>query len=121
MKQFYLGENEQGISYFEDREIGLKTADFAPPAPALLASDIESATGVLFLTLPAGWGGARHRSPHRQILFCLSGELLVEAGDGSSRKICAGDIWRMEDTAGTGHTTTVTSPGDMRAAIVQLA
>ena len=45
----------------------------------------------------------------------------VEAGDGSTREIRAGDIWRMEETGGAGHRTSVIGDGDVRLAIVQLA
>lgn len=37
------------------------------------------------------------------------------------REFGAGAIWRMEDVAGSGHTTTVIGDEDVRLAIVQLA
>ncbi|GGC17692.1 hypothetical protein GCM10011363_37810 [Marivita lacus] len=36
------------------------------------------------------------------------------------REFGAGAIWRMEDVAGSGHTTTVLGDEDVRLAIVQL-
>lgn len=90
------------------------------PEKDMPISAIEDATGLLYLILPAGWGGAQHPSPRRQVAFCLSGRLRVEAGDGEVREFGAGAIWRMEDVAGAGHTTTVLGDDDVRLAIAQL-
>ena len=121
MQYLYLSEDDEGVSYFEDADIALAVSDFAPPAPAMLVSEPMPASRCLFLTLPVGWGGAKHRSPCRQIAFCLSGRLRVIAGDGETREISVGGIWRMEDVAGSGHKTDVTGDEPVRLAIVQLA
>jgi hypothetical protein len=120
MPVLHLTEDSEGVSHFADAQVPLDTAAFAPPAPAMPISAIEAATGLLYLILPAGWGGAKHRSPCRQVAFCLSGRLRVEAGDGAVREFGAGAIWRMEDVSGSGHTTTVLGDEDVRLAIVQL-
>jgi hypothetical protein len=70
-------------------------------------SEAMAAHTCLFLTLPAGWGGAQHPSPREQIGICLSGRVRVEAGNGDTREFGAGAIWWMADTTGSGHTTTV--------------
>jgi hypothetical protein len=44
----------------------------------------------------------------------------VIASDGTRRTIETGDVWRMEDTVGKGHKTTVTSENSVYTAIVQL-
>ncbi len=120
MLVLHLTEDAAGISHFVDLDVPLDTGAFAPPAPAMPISATEKATGLLYLILPAGWGGAQHPSPRRQVAFCLSGRLRVEAGDGEVREFGAGAIWRMEDVAGAGHTTTVLEDDDVRLAIVQL-
>jgi quercetin dioxygenase-like cupin family protein len=120
MLVLHLTEDAAGISHFVDLDVPLDTGAFAPPAPAMPISATEKATGLLYLILPAGWGGAQHPSPRRQVAFCLSGRLRVEAGDGEVREFGAGAIWRMEDVAGAGHTTTVLGDDDVRLAIVQL-
>ncbi len=120
MQFLHLIEDDTGTSYFVDRDIPLAAADFAPPAPLMPISSTEPASGLLFLVLPAGWDGAKHRSPRRQVAFCLAGRLRVEAGDGEIREIGQGGIWRMEDVTGTGHTTTVLGTEDVHLAIVQL-
>jgi hypothetical protein len=115
-----LIEDEVGVSHFTDAQVPLNAGAFAPPAPPMPISATEPATGLLYLVLPAGWGGAQHPSPRRQVAFCLSGRLRVQAGDGEVREFGVGAIWRMEDVAGTGHTTTVLGDEDVRLAIVQL-
>ena len=121
MQYLHLYADDDGISRFADAEIAMHAQSFAPPAPDMPVSDTLDTTQMLFLVLPAGWGGAQHRSPERQIAFCLSGRLAVTAGDGETREITTGGIWRMEDTTGSGHTTTVLGDEDVRLAIVQLA
>ncbi|MCW3781027.1 cupin domain-containing protein [Defluviimonas salinarum] len=120
MQLLHLTEDENGVSHFGDAGIALAMGDFAPPAPPLLLSEAEVARALVYLTLPAGWDGAKHRSPRRQVAFCLSGRLRVEAGDGEVREIGPGGIWRMEDVAGSGHTTAVLGDEEVRLAIVQL-
>jgi hypothetical protein len=115
-----LTEGADGLSRFADLHVPLSPGGFAPPAPPMPVSEVEPATGLLYLVLPAGWGGAQHPSPRRQVAFCLSGRLRVEAGDGEVREFGAGAIWRMEDVSGSGHTTTVIGSEDVRLAIVQL-
>lgn len=120
MHVLHLTEDSEGVSHFSDLAVPLHALDFAPPAPAMPISAAQAATGLLLLILPAGWGGAKHPSPRRQVAFCLSGRLRVEAGDGEVREFGAGAIWRMEDVSGSGHTTTVLGEADVRLAIVQL-
>ncbi len=120
MKLVRLTEGAQGVSHFSDEEIAMTMGDFAPPAPSMWMSATEPVQNLLYLTLPAGWGGAKHPSPRKQIGFLLSGRVRVEAGDGETREMGAGGIWRMEDTRGSGHTTTIVGDDDVRMAIVQL-
>lgn len=120
MRVLHLTEGADGVSHFTDLDVALTSGAFAPPAPAMPVSAPEPCAALLYLVLPAGWGGGKHPSPRRQVAFCLSGRLRVEAGDGDVREFGAGAIWRMEDVAGSGHTTTVLGDEDVRLAIVQL-
>lgn len=120
MRFLHLTEDAAGVSHFADGEIALQSGDFAPPAPRVMASAIEACARFLYLLLPPGWDGPQHRAPHRQVAFCLAGRLRVVAGDGESREIGPGSIWRIEDTTGSGHTTTVVGDRDVELAIVQL-
>jgi len=120
MPILHLIEDDRGISHFSDLRVPLDPGAFAPPAPPMPISNTEPAAGLLYLILPAGWGGAQHPSPSRQVAFCLSGRLRVEAGDGEVREFGAGAIWRMEDVKGRGHKTTVVGEEEVRLAVVQL-
>jgi len=120
MQYLHMTEGQDGVSYFADVEIPLSPGDFAPPAPTMPISQKEDCKHLLYLVLPAGWGGAKHPSPRRQVAFCLSGRLRVEAGNGEVREFGAGAIWRMEDVSGSGHTTTVIGDEDVQLSIVQL-
>ncbi|MCB1312138.1 MAG: hypothetical protein KDK29_09715 [Sedimentitalea sp.] len=121
MKYAVLREDEAGISHFEDAEAVLPLKDFVPPAAPLQISDQIAAEGFVFLTLPAGWTGVRHRSPHRQIAAILSGCFRVEAGSGEVREFRAGDLFWMEDTRGEGHASSAEGGVPVTMIIVQLA
>ena len=120
MPMVRLLEDEQGVSFFADAEIALSIDDFAPPAPTMPVSEVEPCSNLLHLVLPAGWGGPKHPSPRKQMGYLLTGRVRVDAGNGQSREFGPGAIWRMEDTKGSGHTTTVIGEDDVRMAIVQL-
>jgi quercetin dioxygenase-like cupin family protein len=120
MQFLHLTEDARGVSHFADGTLALAENDFAPPAPSMLASAKEPCAALLYLTLPVGWTGAKHPSPCRQVAFCLSGRVRVEAGDGEIREFGVGAIWRMEDVAGSGHTTWALGDEPVKLAIVQL-
>lgn len=116
-----LLEDENGVSYFVDREADLPEQDFVPPATPLLISDVLPASGFVFLTLPVGWKGIRHRSPHRQIAAILSGRFRVEAGSGEAREFTSGDLFWMEDTTGEGHASSAEGGKPVTMVITQLS
>ncbi|MFK7793486.1 MAG: hypothetical protein AB8B88_12550 [Devosiaceae bacterium] len=120
MPMVRLLEDEHGVSYFQNDEVPLSSGDFAPPAPTMPISQPEPSSALLHLVLPAGWGGPKHPSPCKQMGYLLTGRVRVEAGNGQTREFGPGAIWRMEDTSGSGHTTTVLGEDDVRMAIVQL-
>jgi quercetin dioxygenase-like cupin family protein len=113
-----LSEDAAGESHFDDFEVILALTDFAPPAPSFLVSAVADAAGYVLVTLPVGWVGELHPSPHRQILFCLSGALKVTASDGASRVIDTGSAWLMTDTEGKGHQSEVVSDKSFEAVII---
>jgi quercetin dioxygenase-like cupin family protein len=104
-----------GESHFEDVEIDLHEAAYAPPAPPFRVSDPSPATSIAMTTLPSGWFGDWHPTPRLQWWFQLSGELEVTVSDGETRRFVAGDIVRVEDTTGQGHTTRVIGDEAVRA------
>jgi len=110
----------EGISHFDDVEVDFEQSNFAPPAPPLFITSFNPASQYAFCTLPAGWYGDWHPSPHRQFSIILSGELEVQASDGELRCFGPGTAHLMEDTSGKGHKTRVVSASDVLAAIIQL-
>ena len=120
MRYSILLEDAKGVSYFEDREADLRLQDFVPPAAALQISNPLPAVGFVFLTLPVGWEGVQHRSPHRQIAAILSGSFRVEAGTGEVRVFKAGDLFWMEDTTGAGHISSAEGGVPVSMVITQL-
>ena len=104
-----------GETHFEDVAIELHEAPYAPPAPPFLVSDATPASAVAMTTLPVGWFGDWHPTPRLQWWFQLAGELEVSVTDGETRRFVAGDIVRVEDTTGRGHTTRVVGDEDVVA------
>lgn len=119
MRFYRLYSDEMGESHWEDIAVELTEKTFAPPAAAIEISEPEPARQVLFLRLKAGWDEPIHPTPVAQKLVCLSGMVRVTASDGETRDIGPGDVWHMEDKAGKGHHTMVTSSEDFEAVIVQ--
>jgi hypothetical protein len=89
--------DSDGCSHFEVKPIGLESKDYAPPAPPLYTSVIESADNSIFLELPVGWYGDWHPTPVRQWLILMNGACEFEAGD----------VVLLDDTIGKGHQTRV--------------
>ena len=110
-----------GISHFETKSVELELKDFAPPAPPLKASTVESAHSSVFLELPVGWYGDWHPTPARQWMILMSGELEFEAGDGERSLQKAGDIVLLDDTTGKGHQTKVLGNESVRIAAIQFS
>ena len=115
-----LQANESGLSRFDTFEIEREMILFAPPAQPFPVSAWTPASRFVLLQLPAGWNGERHRTPARQILFCLAGSVRVTPGVGDAAIFSAGDAWLMEDTTGSGHTTEVISQEPFEAVVIQL-
>jgi len=110
-----------GESHFEDVNVELAPVDFAPPAPPLnLATPLEAERAV-FCEFPAQWFGDWHPAPHRQFYFQMSGELVVQVGDGEIRKFSAGSLVLLDDTSGKGHLTRVVGNSGVDAVFVQLS
>ena len=111
--------DSSGETHFEDAEVDLSLAGFAPPAPPLLLSEVMPTTGCLFIALPVGWIGEWHPSPRRQMLLFLAGEVEAEVGDGERRRFGPGSAVLLEDTSGKGHRSWTVSDVDALAVAVQ--
>ena len=120
VKVRWLHANESGLSRFDIFEIEREMTQFAPPAQTFPVSMATPALRFVLLQLPAGWSGERHRTPARQILFCLAGSVRVTPGIGDAATFNPGDAWLMEDTTGSGHKTEVISQAPFEAVVIQL-
>ena len=97
MKITWMRTGADGQTTFEDlgiastqRERGVETA-VVPVSGAFFRSD-QPALNMDF-----------HNAPRRQLVIPLGGELVVEAGDGSTRRIATGDVLLADDVTGGGH------------------
>jgi hypothetical protein len=90
---------EDGRSHFEDLDIPLNPASYGQ------LSDVVPTTGVVFRETPIGGVVDFHPAPRRQFVVNLSGLVEIECGDGSKRRLGAGDILLADDTTGQGHIT----------------
>ena len=63
--------------------------------------------------------GDWHNAPRRQYVIVLSGEIEIEIGDGSKRRLVTGDVLLAEDVSGQGHITR--GFGDRRTMSIGLA
>jgi hypothetical protein len=117
-----LYSDESGESHFEDLEIALAPADFAPPADPLNIAQFLPATQSLWVGASSGWkGGTPHPTPQRQIFCIAQGEVEVTASDGTVRCFPAGSVLLLEDTWGKGHSSRVSSQDDLLILGVVLA
>ena len=120
MRYTRLYSDRVGESHFEDVEVELREAAYAPPAPTFSVSDATPASAVVMTSLPCGWYGDWHPTPRLQWWLQLGGELEVATSDGETRRFVAGSMVRVEDTTGRGHTTRVISDEDVVAVYVHI-
>ena len=109
-----------GESHFEDVELSFTEEDFVPPAPPVLITPFEPASGYAFEQVPPGWHGDWHPAPARGLAIYVSGHGVIEASDGEARPIEPGTILLAEDTTGKGHITRVTGSDDVFVVLVTL-
>ncbi len=93
--RIYTGDDQQ--SHFEDIEIELEVG------AAGLISAPWPAKSVLFRRVEGSYDLDFHTAPRRQLVVNLSGSVDIETGDGTVRRLGAGDILLAEDTTGQGH------------------
>jgi len=109
-----------GESHLEDVVKKLHEANFAPPAPPLLASEFLPAFKYGLISGAPGWVGEWHPAPKRQIMFYLQGQVEAEVSDGTVRRFGPGSVILVEDTFGKGHRSRVVGDDDVLIAVVQV-
>ena len=119
MKYTRLYATADGESHFEQVDVELSLADYAPPAPPLKLSEMQASTQAGFMQAPAGWSSDWHPSSARNLFVVLSGDWEVTASDGESRRFGTGSVLLVDDTSGKGHSSRVIS--DSLAVMVKLS
>jgi hypothetical protein len=94
--RLYTGRDNE--SHFEEADIPLLDAGLIGRLSETLA-----ATGIIFRQTGADYEYGWHPAPQRQFVIMLEGEVDIEVGDGTIRRLGPGDILLAEDTAGRGH------------------
>lgn len=82
---------------------------------------LQAATGIAFRVAPPGYVLNWHCAPRRQYSITLSGEAEIEVGDGTVKRIGAGDVVLAEDLTGQGHITRVLGDQPRLSVVVPLA
>ena len=103
--KIYADANKE--THFQDMEVSMQEADYAPPAPPLGVSPHENATGTCAVGFPPGWFGDFHPAPKHQWMIITSGALEIGVSDGEKRVLNTGTIAYMEEAGSKGHSTRV--------------
>jgi quercetin dioxygenase-like cupin family protein len=114
MTRLYTGPG--GVSFLED--IDMKTK----PTPTGEETELMKVPGVQFARIAKGTFFDWHPEPQRQYVIMLKGQLELEVGGGTRKKVVfrPGDIIFAEDLTGQGHTSRMIGNEDMVAIIVPL-
>ena len=107
LKYVKIYGDKERETHFQDMEVPLKYADFAPPAPPIAVSPHETATGTVAIGFPPGWFGDFHPAPKNQWMMIMSGTLEIGVSDGEKRTLSAGTIAYVEEAGSKGHSTRV--------------
>jgi quercetin dioxygenase-like cupin family protein len=121
VKVVHLYCDADGMSHFADLKITLSPSDYAPPAPPIEVSERIPASRAVLFSMPAGWFGDWHPTPHRQLYVNLSGRLEVRVSDGETRVFAPGDLVLVEDLLAPGHTTRAVGDEPSTGIFVHLA
>ena len=94
--RIYTGDDEE--SHFEDVDVPLNDHGAAGRMSELLRTK-----GVIFREVDGDYALGFHTAPRRQLVVNLTGRVDLKVGDGTVRRLHAGDILLAEDTTGRGH------------------
>jgi hypothetical protein len=95
--RIYTGDD--GESHFEELDVPLNATRYGSLSGAV---PVKS---VMFRETPVGGAIDFHNAPQRQFVVNLTGLVEIETGDGTKRRLGAGDILLADDTTGRGHIT----------------
>ena len=93
-----LYADEDGETHFRNLEIALTEEGHDGTTSRLFPAE-----GVVFRTTPSDWFFDWHPATRRQYIVNLDAPHQVQAGDGETRVIGAGEIYLVEDIRGKSH------------------
>ena len=99
MKVLYLYTGDDDRSHLADLEVPLAEGRSG------FMSELLRASGVMFRETGPSDTQTWHRAPYRQFIAILRGAVEIECGDGSKRRLNAGDVVLADDRWGEGHIT----------------
>lgn len=111
--RIYTGSD--GESHFEDVDL-----DLADRGRVGRISEPLEATSILFRETDGDYDLDWHTAPRRQFVINLDGEVELEVGDGTRRRLGPGEILLAEDTTGRGHISRAVSGKARRSLFVTL-
>jgi hypothetical protein len=91
----YSGDD--GRAHFEDLVISLDNDVFGWKGVPVTVTTAD------FRTIRPDYVGGWSKTPQPRFVIVLAGVMLVEVGDGSTRRLEAGDVLLNEDMSGEGH------------------
>ncbi|MEZ5559079.1 MAG: hypothetical protein R3E86_11155 [Pseudomonadales bacterium] len=94
--RIYTGAD--GRSHFEDLEVDLEDRGASGRI-----SPLWPGPGVMFREVGGDYALGYHNAPRRQLVVNLTGQVEIEVGDGSVRRLGPGSILLAEDLDGQGH------------------
>jgi hypothetical protein len=111
MRIHNLYVDDKGETHFRDIEVEWKNEGRGGKTSATFP-----ATGIIFRETPGTYDYEWHPAPRRQYIINLDGGVSIQASDGETRIIGAGEVILVEDTSGKGHFSKAIS-GKMRHSI----
>lgn len=96
--RLFTGSDRQ--SHFEDVEVQLEDR-----GDGSASGELMSGSGILVRQFDVGRSNPWHHAPGRYAVIMLSGAVDIEIGDGSVRRLAAGDVLIAEDLTGQGQQT----------------
>jgi quercetin dioxygenase-like cupin family protein len=99
----YAGHD--GQSHFEEL-----TPRFEPRGDKSESAELIPGSGIIIRRFEANRANPWHHAPGRYAVFTLCGAVDIEIGDGTVKRLGAGDILIAEDLTGQGHGTREVGP-----------
>ena len=117
---FRVYTGSDGQSHLEEVDLPLKP--FVDTEGAYgEGTPLEGATGITFRVAEPGYFLDWHCAPRRQYIINLAGEAEIAVGDGTVKRVAAGDVLLAEDLTGQGHTTRVVSAERRLSVVIPLS